>query len=99
MCANAMFMIQQAVHDLGVQYESGALTCMFLICAVNICVAVIHVDVKHVSLSPASVSVFSVHYNSQGMKFTKLVAISQLTMYDIWLQDTPIYLCQTVNAI
>ena len=38
-CANVMFMIQQAVHDLGVQYESVALICMFLMRAINIYVS------------------------------------------------------------
>lgn len=59
-------MIQQGVHDLGVQYEFVPVVYVSLICAFGppVSLHIIHVHVKHVSLSRAPLHGFSVHHSS-----------------------------------
>lgn len=95
------FMIQQVVHDLGVQYES--VIYMFPVCEfvlrVSASLNIIDVDVKRVSSSPAITScVFCAsQFTHPFMKFTCKACchFCYLIMYDIWLQHTTIYLYPT----
>lgn len=86
------FMIQQDIHDLGVQYES-VVCFMFPMCEFVIRVSaslnIIDVDVKRVTSSQTIIScVFSAsQFTHRLMKFTCKACrhFCYLIMYDIWL--------------
>lgn len=96
------FVIQQDIHDLGVQYESEIFMfpmCEFVI-GVLVSLKIIDVDVKRVSLSSATISHVFCAFHSSTHEFTCKVFchFCYLIIDDIWLQYHLIYLySQTVN--
>lgn len=87
------FMIQQDVHDLGVQYESVTVIYMCPVCEflvrISASLNIIDVDVKRMSLSPAIIPcVFCAsQFTHRPMKITCKACchFCYLIMSDIWL--------------